>query len=320
MKTGVTTVILSSAAICAAFGQSIQTPGVFYQQAGVIGTQIASGATGGQVTFFSSTSLGGPTVPRKPFSASEEHRSQQVLGDGTHIDRVETSKLYRDDQGRTRTETGPAGAQQITIQDPVGGFIVTLDPATGTVHKLPFPHALAMPFPAGVAQARSFETFDVQTDLKNDTATDGKNQSRPRVIALAGTAIGPGGPAMPPAQPDVLFSRVAKPPRTPASEDLGANIVNGVPAQGTRTTFIIPRGEIGNDRDIRIVSERWFSPDLEMTVKSTDSDPRSGETSYQLTNINRAAQDPSLFQIPAGYTMAPEAQFEYRTLPAPAKP
>ena len=34
-----------------------------------------------------------------------------------------------------------------------------------------------------------------------------------------------------------------------------------------------------------------------------DSDPRFGETTYQLNNIVRVAPDPSLFQIPADYTI-----------------
>jgi hypothetical protein len=38
-------------------------------------------------------------------------------------------------------------------------------------------------------------------------------------------------------------------------------------------------------------------------VKFTHSDPWAGETTYQLTNINRNEPDASLFQIPAGYAI-----------------
>ncbi len=86
-------------------------------------------------------------------------------------------------------------------------------------------------------------------------------------------------------------------------ESLPAQMINGALAQGTRTTETIPQGKIGNDRAIKIVNERWISNDLQMLVKSTSSDPRFGDTTYQLTGIVQAAPDPSLFQIPADYTL-----------------
>jgi hypothetical protein len=86
-------------------------------------------------------------------------------------------------------------------------------------------------------------------------------------------------------------------------ESLPSQMVNGALAQGTRTTETIPVGKIGNDRAISIVNERWFSNDLQMLVKSTSSDPRFGDNTYQLINIVQASPDPSLFQIPADYTI-----------------
>ena len=84
-------------------------------------------------------------------------------------------------------------------------------------------------------------------------------------------------------------------------EQLGEKAVNGVMAQGTRNTRTIPAGAIGNDRDLQMVDERWFSNDLQVMIKSINSDPRFGETTYQLTHIVRAPQDPSLFQVPNDY-------------------
>ncbi len=54
--------------------------------------------------------------------------------------------------------------------------------------------------------------------------------------------------------------------------------LEGVMAEGTRTTTVIPAGQIGNDRDLQIVSERWYSPDLKEWVLTKNSDPRTGET------------------------------------------
>src|SRR5262249_41894413 len=70
-------------------------------------------------------------------------------------------------------------------------------------------------------------------------------------------------------------------------EDLGTLTVNGVPARGTRITTVIPVGAIGNDREFRSVDERWYSPDLNMLVKSVSTDPRFGTTTHEMTNISR---------------------------------
>jgi hypothetical protein len=87
------------------------------------------------------------------------------------------------------------------------------------------------------------------------------------------------------------------------TERLRSQVVNGVSAEGVRTTLTIARGEIGNDREIKVVTERWTSPDLQMLIKSTNSDPRFGETTYQLLNIVEREPDPSLFRIPDGYNV-----------------
>jgi len=84
-------------------------------------------------------------------------------------------------------------------------------------------------------------------------------------------------------------------------EDLGAQTIEGVAATGTRMTITIPAGKIGNEGPIAIVDERWFSKDLQMVVMTKHSDPRSGETVYRLTNINRTEPDHSLFEVPGDY-------------------
>jgi hypothetical protein len=86
-------------------------------------------------------------------------------------------------------------------------------------------------------------------------------------------------------------------------EDLGEREIEGVLARGTRTTTVIQAGEIGNDRAITVVAEQWYSPDLQLIVATKHSDPRSGETTYRLTNIVRGEQDRSLFEVPAEYTL-----------------
>ncbi|MEO7273825.1 MAG: hypothetical protein ABIX28_22610, partial [Vicinamibacterales bacterium] len=90
-------------------------------------------------------------------------------------------------------------------------------------------------------------------------------------------------------------------------EDLGTQTVEGVTATGTRSTTEIAAGAIGNDQPIRIVSEQWFSPELQVLVLTKHSDPRSGEIIYRLTGIVRAEPARSLFDVPPDYTLQESA-------------
>jgi hypothetical protein len=86
-------------------------------------------------------------------------------------------------------------------------------------------------------------------------------------------------------------------------EDLGTQTIAGVSAQGTRTTHTIPAGQIGNEKPITIVHEHWYSSDLQIVVMSKRSDPRFGNTTYTLTNIQRGEPAASLFAVPPEYTV-----------------
>jgi len=88
------------------------------------------------------------------------------------------------------------------------------------------------------------------------------------------------------------------------TESLGAQMVEGVQAQGTRITRTIPAGQVGNEQPLQIVTESWYSPDLQMVVMRKSSDPRRGDTVTQLTNVNRGEPSSTLFQVPADFTVS----------------
>ncbi len=79
------------------------------------------------------------------------------------------------------------------------------------------------------------------------------------------------------------------------TEDLGTQVIQGVSAQGKRITRTIPAGKEGNEKEIDIVTETWYSPDLQVVVMSKTSDPRFGDSLYQLNAITRTEPDPALF-------------------------
>ena len=72
-------------------------------------------------------------------------------------------------------------------------------------------------------------------------------------------------------------------------------------ARGTRETQTIPAGVIGNEREIQIVAEEWYSEDIEAVVLRRTFDPRFGETNYRLVNLVRGEPSPDLFAVPQGY-------------------
>jgi hypothetical protein len=80
-------------------------------------------------------------------------------------------------------------------------------------------------------------------------------------------------------------------------------MVNGILANGSLVTIAIPKGALGNDREIRVVNERWYSDDLKVLVKSIHTDPRYGVTAYDLTRVTQGPPNPALFQVPADYKL-----------------
>jgi hypothetical protein len=78
-------------------------------------------------------------------------------------------------------------------------------------------------------------------------------------------------------------------------------MLEGVSVEGTRTTFEIPIGQIGNDKPIQVLTEKWFSPELQVVVYSRHVDPIAGEHIFRLVNIKRAEPAADLFIVPGGF-------------------
>lgn len=86
---------------------------------------------------------------------------------------------------------------------------------------------------------------------------------------------------------------------------LGSKEFDRVRADGSRTTWTIPAGKIGNEKPIDVISDRWYSPELLLVVSSRYLDPRRGETTFRLTGLKRGEPDASLFTVPADYEGRP---------------
>jgi hypothetical protein len=226
-------------------------------------------------------SIAGKTVKGSPYSAEAVTESTQTLTDGNRITSKSTAVSYRDSEGRTRREMSLSlpgmtdGPTFITINDPVANASYHLDTKSKTARKLPVTTPDGVSF--GIATAPAMGAI-----RGPGPAVGGATVAiRQAVGPQAGIRMRSGG--------------------EPKTESLGKRAIDGILADGTRSTITIPAGEVGNERDILIVTERWYSPELQTVVLSKHSDPRSGETTYSLTNIKRAEPHASLFQVPSDY-------------------
>jgi hypothetical protein len=128
-----------------------------------------------------------------------------------------------------------------------------------------------------------------------------------REVEVKVVRIGPDGDAPLPAEwaappPAVQWRAASLAPRGAGSvSPLGSKDIEGVRANGERTTWTIEAGKLGNEKPILITREVWTSPDLMVTVLSRDFDPRSGEVSYRLKNLKRGEPDAALMRVPADY-------------------
>lgn len=216
------------------------------------------------------------TVKGAPYQAEAVTEVVQSLADGNRITRKTTSSVARDGEGRVRRESvlaglGPLapgdGPKLVFIHDPVAKSGYVLDLEDKTARKLPAP------------------------------GEGGPHGGPGPHAAWTQRVDGPGpGPVM-------KFKQRVKDLPDGKKEDLGTQTIEGVAAKGTRTTHTIPAGQIGNERAIEIVHERWYSDELQAVVLSRHADPRMGETSYRLTGIQRSEPDASLFQVPDDFKL-----------------
>jgi hypothetical protein len=230
-------------------------------------------------------------VRNAPFFADAVTEFTQVLGNGNRIERRYVSSIARDSRGRTRREeeialvgpfaaTGPS-PKLVTIVDPDARLSYTLDQNQRVAYQ------------NGVAPAKLLEMVKVLEAARANVKPLGAGG---RGVPFGGGAAterrkATGGDGGDPSATAVVM------------ESLGTRSIEGVNAEGTRTTSTIAAGAIGNLLPIEIVTERWFSPELQMAVLITRTDPRAGDTVYRLTNIVRAEPHEALFTVPPDYEL-----------------
>lgn len=209
--------------------------------------------------------LTGTNVAGAPFSADAVVETVQKLGDGNTIERSSRVRVYRDSAGRTREELlgnePGSDPRLVIIGDPKSGHVTRLFAGEKRYQRRRGP----------------WDDDDREEREADERAKRDREEQEERAKEERSREDGP------------------------RWVSLGKRNIEGVQADGTRRTQLIPAGRIGNKQDLRIVTERWHSEELGVDVLWSRSDPRRGTTSYKLTNIQRIAPLSTLFEPPPGY-------------------
>jgi hypothetical protein len=239
-------------------------------------------------------------VKGQPYQAQAVTEMKQTLADGSHIVQTTTATVARDIDGRTVRvqklgamgpwkDSSPGNSQTLTtIFDPVAQEHIDYTSGSKVAHVFLMP---SVP-PGAIVGAEGGFSVSVPSPLG---------------VAEKGLIVSGSGPVGGAVQGFAVQDRPFSPQLSkgvqPKTESLGTKTIDSVQVTGTRSTSTIPAGTIGNDRDLNIIRETWYSPELKLVVQSTQSDPRFGETTYTLKSIQQGSPDVTLFQVPANYTI-----------------
>jgi hypothetical protein len=270
MKRALILVMILAASSCV-FAQE-NGNAVFYQSAGPV-TSVGIGVFGK-----------GPGAPVQgaPYSATMTNESVQILSDGTRITQTSTGNVARDSEGRTRQDASLPAIGNLSAAD-APHLVFIQDPVSQTAYTLNLTDKTAQKMPA----------------LPPNISTSGPVSGGGKFVMHVGGSVPDVG--LPPPGMMMQKTLIGGDQGKANTEDLGSQTMNGIQVTGVRATRTIPAGEIGNDRAISIVTEIWTSPELKTIVYSKRSDPRMGEQTFQLTNIERAEPDASLFTVPPDF-------------------
>ena len=239
-------------------------------------------------------------VKGAPYSLEATVETTQSLADGNRLVHRQVVRVFRDAEGRTRREEtlaaiGPWAASGtppmiVTIQDPVSGVTYSLDPQSKVATKLPS----GLPGRTTASPGIHAVGGGVSINQSSEAAT-----SNIGYAAVAGSVDTVGGGDGFVTVQNGVPAQMVNPEET--SESLGKETIAGISADGTRTSTTIPANAMGNERPIEINRERWYSPELQIILRSKQSDPRFGETTYEVTKLDRGKPARALFEVSSDY-------------------
>ncbi len=232
------------------------------------------------------------SYPNLPYSAKSTATWVAPGSDGSVVTHTQETLLYRDAEGRTRSEI-TRDAQIMTYHDREGNTrtmdvtqmygggkhsVTVADPVEGVTFSWTIEEQSAKKQVTVHRRAPRLPTNPTQTT----PAHSGPQENDPNTIEVFQST----------------HNHI---------ETLGAQTVNGLYAEGYRETTLLRDARTGTD--MTATTEEWLSPDLKIVVRKILTNPRlSSENLPQgavhridLTNVGRSDPDPELFKLPKGY-------------------
>lgn len=216
-------------------------------------------------------------VTNAPYSATFVDTRTEKLQDGSVLTHTVTRVVARDTQGRLREEIsmeprGRKGARdkgtEVMVFDPVAQTVTHWNTTTKVAHVMQLP-------PLGGQRGPGF---------RGQRPGQGGPEGGPKPVAFER-----GGHE----REGISF----------ASTDLGYKTVDGLSVSGRKVTRTFAAGTMGNEKEIVVSRESWFSPDLKVMISETDSDPFRGNHTLVTKNLSRNEPAATLFKAPEGYTI-----------------
>jgi hypothetical protein len=230
--------------------------------------------------------FGGKTVTGKPFQAKFRIKRVVTLANNTITNNV-TGVLARDSDGSTYRDVTLSEIGRLESSGKPREFVYIKNVTKMTDYIIDVPRGTYREFPSRPRDSAG-----------GDRAPDWTPQAGPKGGTGTDTVVD---------NPSATYS------------DPGTGATYKV--DDRKVTRTIPAGTIGNQNDIVITSERWYSPDLDLVLQETHNDPRFGNSMYQLTNIGSPSvsftPDPSLKLLQGGN---PRGHRRYRGSLAPPPP
>ncbi len=223
-------------------------------------------------------------IPGVPYTATVKVTLEKKQDDGTIAHNVSRLLIARDSMGKARYEESHGCWRDKDGRTYDAVFVTIGDPVAGT-----FTDWSLVPNTTKVAQLNH----------RPQTFIDAQSDKLGWDYEYVETAPG-------------------QPTRTFRGESIGNKVIHGIEVKGRRITVTTPPGGQGNTQPTVVVHELWISTTLGVEMAGLTDDPERGHTEMELENFTLGEPDPSMFQVPASYTVIDQSTTHAPT-PSPAR-
>ena len=180
-----------------------------------------------------------------PFTLTLETEWVRMLGDGGTITSVNMRRIARDSAGRVYHERWFLVPQNGNVESQMTTVQIA-DPSAHTLHNCFFVGAKK-----NICELKTYIPMTPAVNTTGETVSGELPENQGSFV----------------------------------HEDLGKQLVSGVQTIGVRDTRTYNPGVFGNDRKVTVEREVRYSPQLDLNLLLTRTDPRTGKQTFTATNV-----------------------------------